>query len=88
MSAPNIILNKPKVLLYQTTTTNFSIVVQDTECIYGVIEKIYQTADYYAVQDLVFFDPKNAIRFTYSSTSYFLIDEKDIIWNEGQYAPP
>lgn len=78
----SLILPKPLVMISQGTS-QFSA-VPESGINFGQIVKIYETADRYAVGEIVAYSPIGQKIVGYSLYKYALIDEANILYSEGQ----
>lgn len=86
MSTPNIILQKPKVLVQGTASPSSINAIGVANIMFGTIINIYATSDAYSVGDVVMFVQDKAIQITSGAETFLLIDETNIFFKE-QAAP-
>lgn len=81
MPAPDIILQKPQVLL-SPTTSGIGGVAMGGGMLWGYIEVIYDTSDLYVAGDTVLYNSNGAQSIYYSSVEYHIITEDKIMYKE------
>lgn len=87
MPLEGIILNKPYVLLKETSNAT-GIEPDNAQLMFGLVQDIYQTSDNnYSIEDVVLFNPIDAVLFKYNFIVYYLIDENKILLKAETAAP-
>jgi co-chaperonin GroES (HSP10) len=87
MALDDFILKKNQIVLTKDTFSASGMLLSNTVLTYGYVEKINDLCDFYQVGDYVIFDPTNAVKFSYDSVFYYLLDEKDVWLIEPFIAP-
>lgn len=85
-TSPNIVLPKPKVLIYSSQSTN-SFETNGVALNFGTIQMIYETSDLYENGQSVLYNPKNSIPIKYGSDNFLLLNEEDLFFYEPPYIP-
>lgn len=83
MAAPDIILERPNILVTLTSSGLGIDLSQNFQWQNGYVELIYQTCDKFAVGDNVLFQPDKAVKLVYGSTIYYMIDDTNAAYTEG-----
>lgn len=85
MAIPDITLGNGQILLHESSST-LGIVMNDMNLLrFGVVDAVYATADRTVAGDYVMFNPKEAQKFVYGSTVYYIVMEQNI---SGTEPPP
>lgn len=82
MATPDIILNRPWILVTLTTSSLGIKPEQAFGYEFGLVQKIFQTCDRVIVGDSVFFQPERGVKLVYGSTIYFMIEETNSAFSE------
>ncbi len=86
MPAPSVILPKPLIMI-QPGDSYLSGTAINTPMNFGNIVAIYDTCDNYIVGDNVAYLTTGQTTVYYSSVQYVLVDEANILTNEGSSPP-
>lgn len=81
MAAPDIILQKPFVLILEGSSV-LGGNVSGSDIGFGQIVNIYETSDSYAIGDYVMYNGVEKYSITYDSVEYFLVKESFIYYKE------
>lgn len=83
MAAPDITLERPKILVTLTSSGLGIDISQNFQWQNGYVELVYQTCDKFSVGDNVLFEPEKGVKLFYGSTIYFMIDDTNAAYIEG-----
>lgn len=87
MAITDIILQKPQVLVRQTSTGSLGINVDNVIYSWGTVEKVYDTSDKTTVGNSILFKVPNNPLFTVSGVKYYIINE-DVDVSFTEIPPP
>lgn len=87
MALDGFILKKGQIAVTDDIYSASGMVLSNTVLLYGYVQKVNDLSDFYKVGDYIIFDPTNAIKFTFDSVYYYLLDEKDVYLTEPFIAP-
>lgn len=85
MAVSDFILQKPKILLSQTTSPSGAQFFE--QYLFGLVENVYETCDAFEIGQVVGFNPSLTIPLRYSGTDYFLVNEGDLLFIDNGTPP-
>jgi hypothetical protein len=76
MTLSDLILEKGQIMLMQTLLED--VVLDNSPFLYGIVQRVSDLSDMYAIDDYVLFDAGNATKFTLNGDYYYLTTEDNV----------
>jgi hypothetical protein len=86
MSAPSVILQKPKVIVTPSSSVQ-GFITDDARYIFGTITNIYESSDTFQIGQSVLFPPAKSFKFAEDSIDYYVVDEFELFFSEEPLPP-
>jgi len=82
MSAPNVVLDRPFVLISEAGSALGITTDNNSSILFGTIQNIYETSDRYSVGDSVMFIRDGSTTIYYDNSVFYLVREEFVFFKE------